>query len=431
MQTNTCLVQMNQVHQKTNTIVLEKISAFNRCWIERRMVVLKHTSFRKKQKASSSRVQKGDKHMRLTTIILYTRDEAYAQYFTNFIRLEEKDKRYIFKVYTNKDQLIESTRNQRFNIFLTDDKNTGIEESIFDEIIFLSEQEGLADEKTLYKYRPIKTLISQILSLFYEVSGTPTSRLFETDQDKVIAFYSGSGGEGKTITSLCLARHLSQIGKRVFYLNLEAFHTVDIFFKENKQSSIEIFYYLKNNLDKLIAKIEGLKTIDPNTNIEYFSYPIVPDEINQLTSREAEQLVQALRTTNNYDYIIVDMDSVVDEKNEAILSVADEIFWILDPVEQSMQRSSFYIENYYSQLMQIKKSNIHFILNKADDASQRVLNKYHFSIIEKIEWQPNWKQLDESECVLADTVVGLKLSEVINVNTEPLTEVNALYEDTN
>lgn len=369
--------------------------------------------------------------MRLTTIILYTRDEAYARYFTNFIRLEEKDKRYIFKVYTNKNQLIESTRNQRFNIFLTDDKNTGIEESIFDEIIFLSEEEGSADEKTLYKYRPIKTLISQILSLFYEVSGTPTSRLFETDQDKVIAFYSGSGGEGKTITSLCLARHLSQIGKRVFYLNLEAFHTVDIFFKENKQSSIEIFYYLKNNLDKLIAKIEGLKTIDPNTNIEYFSYPIVPDEINQLTSREAEQLVQALRTTNNYDYIIVDMDSVVDEKNEAILSVADEIFWILDPVEQSMQRSSFYIENYYSQLMQIKKSNIHFILNKADDASQRVLNKYHFSIIEKIEWQPNWKQLDESECVLADTVVGLKLSEVINVNTEPLTEVNALYEDTN
>lgn len=48
MQTNACLVQMNQVHQKTNTIVLEKNKCFQQMLDRKKNGSVKTHEFQKK-----------------------------------------------------------------------------------------------------------------------------------------------------------------------------------------------------------------------------------------------------------------------------------------------------------------------------------------------------------------------------------------------
>ncbi|MFA1819787.1 AAA family ATPase [Virgibacillus oceani] len=352
-------------------------------------------------------------------IVLFTLDTAYAEYFSNFMRNPENSMKFSTKIFTNVDAFKNNIRNQKQHILLTDYHLEAEETSNFDEVIKLSEDKSSESEKGIivFKYQPLNELLSQVLSIHYEHNGKMDKSLYGDNKDIVISFYSGGAGTGKTTLSLCLAKHLAMQNKRVFYLSLEQLHTTYLFFKEPKTSSAEVFYYLKNNTDRLMSKIESLKSHDALTNMDYFTFPVLPEEMEMLEDEDVKMLVHSLKETEEYDYIIIDLDASIHERNNTAMEISDEVFWILSSNETSMERSKYMLDN---DLLGVKmdKSKMHYILNKVGSNLFKGYNSYNFSIETKIPFNPYWLETDEQEKVLEDTVVGEKLAKLIEKNPD-------------
>ncbi|MDY0395110.1 hypothetical protein RWE15_12625 [Virgibacillus halophilus] len=180
-------------------------------------------------------------------VVLYTKDATYANFFSNFMLNPDNGEKYATKIFTNLDAFRENTRNQKHHILLTDEELDTQDIQVFDQMIRLADSVDESDspEISLFKYQPLKDLMSQVLAKYYEQSGKVLQMVNGKQKESVITFYSGSGGVGKTLFSLCMAKYLAMLEKRVFYLNLELLHTTYLYFKDEKPSSAEVLYYLK------------------------------------------------------------------------------------------------------------------------------------------------------------------------------------------
>ncbi|MCT1901557.1 AAA family ATPase [Oceanobacillus sojae] len=347
--------------------------------------------------------------MHKINLVLYTSDQSYAEYFSSYIRNPENGMRFSAKIYTNSEAFHKHIRNQKQHILLTDMKVMDEDSVNFDMIIRLSDgQETIQKEASIFKYQPLKESLSQVLAIYFEANDKISTLMNKKQKEKVISFYSGSAGTGKTLTSLCLAKYMTQQGKRTFYLNLEQIHSTYLFFQEEKESSVEVFYYLKNNINKLVSKVESLKSTDSLTNIDYFSLPVLPEEMDHITGEEVELLIQALKDSQSYDYIIVDLDVSLHERNQAAMRVSDEIVWLLSSDQNSFAKSQYKL-NQSTLDKHIDNNKLHFVLNKVGKSPFAGFNNYNFSIEIHIPFHSHWLLENEQTKMLEDTIIGEKL----------------------
>ncbi|MCC2250977.1 MAG: AAA family ATPase [Bacillota bacterium] len=368
--------------------------------------------------------------MNKISLVLLTKDSDYANYFSNFLISSNLKEKFSSKIFTEIDTFKESTRNKKQHILLTDmiiDHESSV---TFDKIITLSEEQISKKHDSIasiYKYQPFHELMSQVLAMYYEMNGKLGSVMNGKETDSVISFYSGNGGVGKTILSLCLAKHLSFKEKRVFYLSLEELHNTYLYFKQDKPSSAEVFYFLKKDKDQLIANIESLKSRDALTNIDYFSFPVLPEEMQLATEEDIETLIQAIRDTQNYDYIIVDLDSSIHARNRTALKNSDEVFWVLSSNETSFSSANNVMEH---DLVGIgnDRSNIHFIVNNVGEELFDGFDAFNFSIEAHIPFHVHWLNKSEETKLQEDIVVGEQLFKLLKENTIQSSEVSPQWQ---
>lgn len=365
--------------------------------------------------------------MNKINIVLLTKDNNYANFFSNFMMSPNNDDKFLSKIFTDMDAFKTNTRNKKQHILLTDLELASDDTAAFDRVIKLSEeQQGHSDEiLTVYKYQPFKELLSQVLAIYYEANGKLKSIINGKEKERVVSFYSGSGGVGKTIFSLCFAKHLAIQSKRVFYLNLEELHTTNLYFKQDKPSSSEVFYYLRNNKEQLVAKIESLKSRDALTDIDYFSLPILPEEMQMCTEEDITALIQALKETQNYDCIVIDLDCSIHERNRTAMENSDEIFWLLSSDETSFTRTQSIFANDFLKIGE-DRSKIHFILNKVSDSLFDGFNAFNFSIEAHVPFNSRWLQLSEETKMQEDTYVGEQLHKLLEDKSFNASEVSIL-----
>jgi len=365
--------------------------------------------------------------MNKVKVVLYTLDTVYAEYFSNFMRNPANSSKFTSKIFTDEAAFRNNIRNQKQHILLTDAHLDESAKSNFDKVIIITEDNSSASEHDLYvfKYQPLNELLSQVLSIYYEHNGRIEKSFYQDNKESVISFYSGSAGAGKTILSLCFAKNLAMQDKRVFYMSLEQLHTTYLFFKEPRVSSAEVFYYLKNNTDRLISKIESLKSRDALTNIDYFNFPVLPEEMEMLTETDVKTLVRALKETQEYDYIIIDLDASLHERNTAAMEISDEVFWVLSSSETSMARTKYILDNDLIG-QDIDKSKMHYILNQSTENLHSNYHSYNFSIEVNIPFYPSWMEIDEQQKVLKDTEVGEQLARLFITNSELFRQVDAV-----
>ncbi|WP_188453565.1 AAA family ATPase [Virgibacillus oceani] len=368
--------------------------------------------------------------MNKISLVLLTKDSSYANYFSNFMISSNIKEKFSSKIFTDTDSFKKNTRNQKQHILLTDLEVDNECSVSFDKVISLSEEQIMVPDElktSIYKYQPFHELLSQVLAIYYEMNGKLSSVINGKEKEKVISFFSGNGGVGKSLLSLCLAKHLSMNDKRVFYLNLEELHNTYLYFKQDRPSSAEVFYYLKKNKNQLIANIESLKSRDSLTNIDYFALPVLPEEMQIATEENIESLIQAIRDTQNYDYIIVDLDSSIHERNRSALKNSDEIFWILSSNETSFSSSDSLLANDLVGLGN-DRSNIHFILNNVGEALFDGFDSFNFSIETHIRFNIRYLGRSEETKLMEDTVIGEQLFKLLKENAVHSSEVSQQWQ---
>ncbi len=191
------------------------------------------------------------------------------------------------------------------------------------------------DQRAICKFQRAEQIYKQILSLYSETAGNITGIKLEDDTSKVIVFASPCGGVGTSTMAAACATHFASQGKRTLYLNLEKFGSSDAFFSAEGQFDMsDIIFALKSKKTNLALKLESSVKQDSN-GVYFFSQSKIALDMLELSCEEIVRLISELKLMGSYDYIVIDMDFIMDKENLQIYRRAHALVWVGDGSEIS------------------------------------------------------------------------------------------------
>ncbi|MEK3887603.1 AAA family ATPase [Bacillus sp. FSL K6-3431] len=288
--------------------------------------------------------------MKKLQLVIVEADSLFLKSFSEYImssNLQSKFDVKLFSSSTSMNHYIASGQSYDILLVQPDLYNEEMQNDEKSMVVFLQEtKENMENDiYSVYKYQPLNKMLSSILSAYYENHSTFSGIARKGIKTKVLSFYSPVGGSGKTTVSVNMSRQLALMGNKVFYLNLELLNTTSLYFQpQGDLPSLQILYYLKARPDQLLAKVEALKKFDDASKVDYFDLPPCPDEMMSITKDETKRLIQALIETENYDYILIDLDSAIHERIEAAIEESNQVIWLLNNDLQSFHKTSAMLE---------------------------------------------------------------------------------------
>lgn len=203
---------------------------------------------------------------------------------------------------------------------------------------------GLSGVPSIYKYKDADKIAGDIINVFTKAGNIITQSKDKTT--KTVALYSAAGNVGKTSVALGISTICSYSGLSVFYLNLEQFPSTSIFFSNNMEySTSDIIYYTKERDKNLISKISTMSCKDTASNLHYFKEANNAFDINDLLPQDVKFIIDNIKGCGQYDLIVIDMDSQLNENTISLFEVADEILYVFTYEEICLHKTNIFIDN--------------------------------------------------------------------------------------
>lgn len=218
-------------------------------------------------------------------------------------------------------------------------------------------EEGMTDELSinrLFKYTSIREIFTEIVGKSSEILNVSTHR---KKMCQIILVCSAAGGVGKTTVALGLAGCLTGNYKKVLYIDAER---------------MQVFQHHLNNRGPVSAPDVYMKLADPKDSVyqeirhvirrEKFSY--LPPFKAPLMSLGLQysvygRIAESAKKTEEYDFIIIDTDSVFDEEKARLLGEADKVVVVTRQTKDSV----FATETLVSNINGVSSEKYFFICN--------------------------------------------------------------------
>lgn len=341
-------------------------------------------------------------------LIIVDSDSLFLKSFSEYIMSSNLHTKFDIKLFSSGDsvkQYIASKHSYDILLVRPDLYQEEMQQDEKSMIVYLDEsnvnKEG--DFLSVYKYQPLNKMLSSILSVYYENHSSFTGVARKGIKTKVLSFYSPVGGSGKTTVSVNMSRQLALMGNKVFYLNLELLNTTSLYFQSHEDlPSLQILYYLKARPDQLLAKVEALKKFDDMSQVDYFDMPACPDEMMSIKKEEVKKLIQSLIETEQYDYILIDLDSAVHDRITAAIEESNQVIWLLNNDLQSFHKTSAILErmdDVFSENHSISEK-VTFIMNRFMGQFPEAYYKYNLPIRGYLPNIIEWSQVIDAKQVL-------------------------------
>ena len=280
----------------------------------------------------------GERKMKIKLAVL-DNDQIYLQRLVSSLSMKYSDK---FEIYSFTDEKIavETIAQSRIDVLIASDSfkidakvlpsNCG-----FAYLVNSADIEMLDDQRVISKFQKIDMIYKQILSIYSENAGAISGLKIGDDGTRVIFFSSPNGGTGTSSTAAACALSYAKQGKKALYLNLEKFGSSDIFFEAEGQFDMsDIIYALKSRKTNLAMKIESCVKQD-SSGVFFFSKSKVALDMFELTDEDIMRLINELKLTGSYDYIIVDVDFSMNQETMKLYKEGSVVVWVGDGSEYS------------------------------------------------------------------------------------------------
>ena len=139
---------------------------------------------------------------------------------------------------------------------------------------------------------------------------------------KIVCFYGGIGGVGKTTTLLSLAGTLSKLNKKVLIVDLDLTNGA-IAISLNREANKTIFNFVEdyinnkyNDLDKYITKYDE--------NISFVASPKDPRYASRIDVKYIDILLE--KSVYNHDVVLIDTPSILNEISVYSLDKSDVVY---------------------------------------------------------------------------------------------------------
>lgn len=272
-------------------------------------------------------------------LAILEKDQNYLNRIVSAFSIKYPDKLEIYS-FTNMDMAISSIDSSRIDVLIADnsfeiDVASLPKRCCFAYFVDSADVDMFNNQKAICRFQKADLIYRQILSVYSEKAGNISELKLGDDSSKIIAFTSPSGGVGTSTVAAACALHFASTGKKTLYLNLEKFGSSDIYFTGEGQFDMsDIIFALKSKKINLTMKLESCVKQD-NKGVYFFSQSKVALDMLELQTDEIIRLINEVKISGSYDYIILDLDFSMDNEIRKILSQALSIVWIGDGTETS------------------------------------------------------------------------------------------------
>ena len=190
----------------------------------------------------------------------------------------------------------------------------------------------------IFKYTSTKEIFNEIIN-----KSAKDLRIVESKKSapQMILVYSPVGGVGKTTVALGISNSLSKNYKKVLYIDAESFHTFQhLLVNETSISSNEIYTKMARNSKNIYQEIRH------TIRTEKFSYipPLKAPLMSFGISKEIYlNLIQGAKKSLDYDFIVVDVDSTLDEEKNKLMVLADKVVIVTQQTKSAVYATNRFL----------------------------------------------------------------------------------------
>ena len=185
---------------------------------------------------------------------------------------------------------------------------------------------------------------------------------------KVLGFFSGKGGTGKTTIAVNTAISLAREGKRVMLLDLDL-QCGDVAISLDADSKYSIVDLVQDRGGITIENINNF-SVDHSSGLRVLCAPKSAEYAEYVQSSDVEKIIDIMRPF--YEYVIVDMSSAFNDITITACESCEEIFMV-----------------YNTDILSLKNAKMSYdILDKLHqkDKLQFIINKYEKGIIKPADY---------------------------------------------
>ncbi len=212
-------------------------------------------------------------------------------------------------------------------------------------IFVMTEQYEEDETAELNVYRIFK--YTSIKEIFNEIIGKSVSVLhLETEIQKepqIVLVYSAAGGVGKTTVSLGVCGCLTKNYKRVLYISAERLQTFQYRLQNSSpitdpsayaeliNASEDIYSNIKHTIRKeIFSYVPPFKAVLMSLGVDYSVFA---------------KIAESAKKSYEYDYIVVDTDSVLDNDKAELIAKADKVIVVTGQDSSSVSATNLFVSN--------------------------------------------------------------------------------------
>lgn len=279
-------------------------------------------------------------------LVVAVEDEIYLDRLCDY--LETEHGRFVTERFCDKQALADVLHTEmRYDAILFEPDM--IEEETLKQIerikILLGDRDNLEMVNGCYsirEYQKTNDIADNILNICSSDRRFMGIEVNSTNQTKLYSFTSPVGGTGVTTVSLGMAIQAAKQGKKVLYVCLEQIPSIGTLLPITGLTMTQIMRMAIENSPKLLTSVEGGRSIEPESGLEYFGGFGDATDFDSLEPGHMGKLASCLCGLGRYDIIITDL-AWNTRLDIPILEVSDKIFLISRNTSISTERVNTFL----------------------------------------------------------------------------------------
>lgn len=253
---------------------------------------------------------------------------------------------------------------------------------------------GELNVNQIFKYTSIKEIFNEIIG---KSAGALNVAAVEKKETQIILVTSAAGGVGKTTVAMGVAACLVQNYKRVLYIEAASLQSAQYMLENDTPiSSPDIYTKLLNPSDSIYADIKHVIRKEVFSYIPPFKAAIMSVGLSKNIYMD---IAVSAKKSGEYDYIVVDTDSVFDEFKADLLNVADKVIFVTKQNRMSVMA----VNTLMSNINGVNNEKYSCICNDFDKNIENALISpecnLKYAVNEYIEHLPHYDQLNCSDFI--------------------------------
>ncbi len=206
-----------------------------------------------------------------------------------------------------------------------------------------------------------KDLIYRVRSLLANAEARHKPHLALGQSSRVIVFFSGKGGVGKTTISTNLAIAIQKVTQSRVLLFDADFSFGDVGVHLNVSGDPTVLDLVAQGMDMDVEAVREA-VISHSSGISVLLSPPRPQQGELVTTEALGRVFPLLRQL--FEYIIIDGQPAYDDRMLYILEQADDIMLVVTPEVGPIRNTSLFLD--LAEMLELDKPSIHLILNRSN-----------------------------------------------------------------